>query len=81
MELFLFGKPLRNKQRIVISDGTGNTSEYLVEKSKQILVHDGEFVHAGEALTDGQISPHDVLRILGEKAFTLLYCIWSTTSL
>jgi DNA-directed RNA polymerase subunit beta' len=63
-----FGKPLRNKERIIISDGAGNNVEYLVEKSKQILVHEGEFVHAGEALTDGQISPHDVLKILGEKA-------------
>jgi DNA-directed RNA polymerase subunit beta' len=63
-----FGKPLRNKQRIVITDTNGNTSEYLVEKGKHILVHEGEFVHAGEALTDGQVSPHDVLRILGEKA-------------
>lgn len=63
-----FGKPLRNKERIIISDGLGNNTEYLVEKSKQVLVHEGEFVHAGEALTDGQISPHDVLRILGEKA-------------
>ncbi len=63
-----FGKPLRNKQRIIVTDENGNKSEYLVEKSKQILVHEGEFVHAGEALTDGQVSPHDVLRILGEKA-------------
>lgn len=63
-----FGKGLRNKQKILITDSTGNSVEYLVEKSKQILVHEGEFVHAGEALTDGQISPHDILRILGEKA-------------
>ena len=63
-----FGKPLRNKSRIIITDENGNKSEYLVEKSKQILVHEGEFVHAGEALTDGMTSPHDVLRILGEKA-------------
>ncbi len=63
-----FGKPLRNKQRIIITDENGVKSEYLVEKSKQILVHEGEFIHAGEALTDGQMSPHDVLRILGEKA-------------
>lgn len=63
-----FGKPLRNKERIIIADGLGNNTEYLVEKSKQVLVHEGEFVHAGEALTDGQTSPHDVLRILGEKA-------------
>ncbi|MCG3714885.1 DNA-directed RNA polymerase subunit beta', partial [Aliarcobacter butzleri] len=63
-----FGKGLRNKQKILITDSTGNSIEYLVEKSKQVLVHEGEFVHAGEALTDGQISPHDILRILGEKA-------------
>lgn len=46
----------------------GGQTEYLIEKGKQILVHEGEFVHAGEALTDGQVSPHDVLRIMGEKA-------------
>ena len=63
-----FGKPLRNKQRIIITDENDNKGEYLVEKSKQILVHEGEFVHAGESLTDGQVSPHDILRILGEKA-------------
>ena len=63
-----FGKPLRNKQRLVITDAKGAKSEYLIEKSKQILVHEGEFVHAGESLTDGQLSSHDVLRILGEKA-------------
>ncbi len=63
-----FGKPLRNKSRIIITDENGKTSEYLVEKSKQILVHEGEFVHAGESLTDGQTSPHDILRILGDRA-------------
>jgi DNA-directed RNA polymerase subunit beta' len=63
-----FGKPLRNKQRIIVTDEIGNKAEYLAEKSKQILVNEGDFVHAGEALTDGQTSPHDVLRILGDKA-------------
>ncbi len=63
-----FGKSLRNKQRIIVTDENANKIEYLVEKSKQILVHEGEFVHAGEALTEGQVSPHDVLKILGEKA-------------
>ena len=63
-----FGKPLRNKQRVIVTDESGQKSEYLVEKSKNILVREGEFVHAGEALTDGQISSHDILKILGEKA-------------
>jgi DNA-directed RNA polymerase subunit beta' len=63
-----FGKPLRNKQRLVITDGHGNKDEFLITKDRTILVRDGEFVHAGEQLTDGQIASHDILRILGEKA-------------
>ena len=63
-----FGKPLRNKQRLIITDNQGNKSENLIEKSREILVREGEFVHAGEQLTDGQKSSHDILKILGEKA-------------
>ena len=63
-----FGKPLRNKQRIIVTDDKGEKAEYLVEKSRTILIRPGEFVHAGEALTDGKIASHDILRILGEKA-------------
>ncbi|MGE4455592.1 MAG: DNA-directed RNA polymerase subunit beta' [Arcobacteraceae bacterium] len=62
------GKPIRNKIRISITDDNGNKIEHLVEKGRNILVHDGEFVHAGEALTDGQTASHDVLKVLGEKA-------------
>ncbi len=63
-----FGKPLRNKERIIIDTPVGKSYEYLVDKNYQIFVHTGEFVHAGEQLTDGVISSHDILRILGEKA-------------
>jgi len=63
-----FGKQLRNKQRLIITDNQGNKSESLIEKSREILVREGEFVHAGEQLTDGQKASHDILRILGEKA-------------
>ncbi len=63
-----FGKPSRGKQRIIITADTGQTVEYLIDKKRQILVHNGEFVHAGERLTDGTISGHDILRTLGEKA-------------
>jgi DNA-directed RNA polymerase subunit beta' len=62
-----FGKPLRNKQRLIITDNFGNKEEYLIQKDREILVRDGEFVHAGEQLTDGQIASHDILKILGEK--------------
>jgi DNA-directed RNA polymerase subunit beta' len=63
-----FGKPLRGKERIIIESNDGNTYEYLIDKGRQILVHDGEFVQAGEKLTDGEVSSHDILEILGEKA-------------
>jgi len=63
-----FGKSLRNKQRLIITDDQGNKDEFLITKDKAILVREGEFVHAGEQLTDGQVSSHDVLKILGIKA-------------
>ena len=63
-----FDKALRAKERIVIEGEDGTNAEYLIDKSRQIQVRNGEFVHAGEKLTDGVISSHDVLRILGEKA-------------
>lgn len=62
-----FGKPVRNKERIIVTADDGRVSEYLVDKNKQILVHADEFVHAGEAMSDGVVSSHDILRISGEK--------------
>lgn len=58
--------PVRGKERIVIT-GDDQRKEYLIEKNKTILVHAGEFIHAGEAIADGVISSHDILRINGEK--------------
>ena len=63
-----FGKPLRGKERIIIESESGESKEYLIDKNRQILVHAGEYVQVGEKLTDGEISSHDILRILGEKA-------------
>ncbi|CUV65012.1 DNA-directed RNA polymerase subunit beta' [Sulfurovum sp. enrichment culture clone C5] len=63
-----FGKSLRGKERIIIRGEYGQESEYFVEKSKTILVNEGDFVHAGEKLTDGIVSSHDILASLGEKA-------------
>ena len=63
-----FGKKLRGKQRIVLTTENGQTYEYIIQNDRQILVHEGEFIHAGERLTDGNINSADILRILGEKA-------------
>ncbi|MDE6979521.1 MAG: DNA-directed RNA polymerase subunit beta', partial [Helicobacter sp.] len=62
-----FGKPIRNKEKIIVEADDGRNAEYIVDKTKRILVHEGEFVHAGEAITDGLVSSHDILRISGEK--------------
>ena len=63
-----FGKPLRGKQRIIVTnEDTGEEREYLIDKNRQIIVHENEFIHAGEQLTDGTISSHDILKIKGIK--------------
>ncbi len=63
-----FGKPIRGKERIIITGDNGQVTEQIVDKGKTILVHEGEYVHTGEKLTDGVISSHDILEALGEKA-------------
>jgi len=63
-----FGKPLRGKERIIITSDNGIMKEYFVDKNQNALVHPGEFVHAGERLSDGMVSSHEILRILGVKA-------------
>ena len=62
------GKPLRGKARLIIEGENGQITEQFVDKGKQILVNEGDFVHTGEKLTSGTISSHDILEALGEKA-------------
>lgn len=63
-----FGKMLRGKERLIIRSESGQETEQFVDKNKTIMVSNGEFVHAGEKLTDGVVSSHDILAALGEKA-------------
>ena len=64
-----FGKMLRGKVRIVISNSeNGIVKEYFVDKSHEAVVNSGDFVHAGERLTSGILSSHELLRIMGVKA-------------
>ncbi len=58
---------LKSKTRVTIVSEDGTSVDYTIDKSRQILVRDGDFVHVGENLTDGVVSSHDVLRIQGEK--------------
>ena len=63
-----FGKDTKGKRKVVVTSDTGKAFEYLIPKGKNITVHEGDFVRAGEALMDGAANPHDILRVLGEKA-------------
>ncbi len=62
-----FGKPLRGKERLIITSHSGQFTEQFIDKGKTPLVHTDEFVHTGEKLTEGTISSHDILAALGER--------------
>jgi DNA-directed RNA polymerase subunit beta' len=63
-----FGKDLKGKRKVVIRPDVGESKEYMIPRGKHVSVHEGDFVKAGEALMDGPSNPHDILRVLGDKA-------------
>jgi DNA-directed RNA polymerase subunit beta' len=63
-----FGKDVKGKQRVIVTPEVGEQKEYLIPKGKHVAVREGEFVKAGEALMDGPSNPHDILKVLGDKA-------------
>ncbi len=63
-----FGKDTKGKRKIIITSDQGEEVEYMIPKARHILVHEGDTVRAGEALVDGAVNPHDILRVLGVKA-------------
>lgn len=65
-----FGKDLKGKQRVIVTPEIGPQKEYLIPKGKHVAVREGEFVSAGEALMDGSTNPHDILKVLGDKALS-----------
>jgi DNA-directed RNA polymerase subunit beta' len=64
----LLGEKKRGKRSIIVRSETGIEREHLVSHSKHLRVHAGDTVRAGEALVDGPLVPHDILRISGEEA-------------
>lgn len=64
----LLGEKRRGKRTIIVRSETGIEREHLVSHGKHLRVHASDFVRAGEALVDGPLVPHDILRISGEEA-------------
>ena len=62
------GKVKRGNREIIITSKTGDQRKYLVSLSKQILVQEHDAVRAGTPLSDGVITPSDILAIKGPTA-------------
>ena len=63
-----FGKIKRGNREIIVESKNGEIRRYLVKLSAQILVQENDFIRAGEPLSDGAITPEDILKIKGPTA-------------
>ena len=61
------GGLVRGYRKITVRNERGGEKEYLIPKGAHLSVSDGERMRAGDALMDGPVNPHDILRVLGEK--------------
>ena len=63
-----FGKIKRGNREISVTSKLGEVRKYLVPLSKQILVQENDYVRAGTPLSDGAVTPSDILSIMGPTA-------------
>ena len=63
-----FGKIKRGNREIIIESKLGEQKKYLVKLSNQILVQENDYVRAGMPLSDGSVTPEDILAIKGPSA-------------
>ncbi|TET82152.1 MAG: DNA-directed RNA polymerase subunit beta' [Desulfobacteraceae bacterium] len=62
-----FGKYTKGKRKMTITPEVGESVDYFVARGKHVSVLEGDYVRAGEALMDGSVDPHDILKIRGTK--------------
>ncbi len=62
------GKIKRGNREIIVTSRTGDVKKYLVPLSRQILVQENDYIRAGTPLSDGAITPGDILAIKGPTA-------------
>ena len=60
-----FGKETKGKQRLIISTEDNEVIEILIPKWRRLNVFEGEQVKQGDVLADGELTPHDILRLRG----------------
>ncbi len=64
----ILGEKRRGKRTVIIRSESGTEREHLLPHGKQLRVHTGDIVKAGQALIEGPLVPHDILRVSGEEA-------------
>ncbi len=60
-----FGKETKGKRRLVVTNSEGESKELLIHKWRHIAVYEGEHVEQGETIAEGELTPHDILRLRG----------------
>ena len=63
-----FGKIKRGNREIIVESKIGEIKKYLVKLSNQILVQENDYIRAGMPLSDGSVTPNDILNIKGPSA-------------
>ena len=62
-------KDTKKKREIIVTDNEdGNSKTYLIPYGSRIKVQDGQYLEAGDELTEGSVNPHDILKIKGVRA-------------
>ena len=61
-----FGQVRKGVRKVIVESPDGTDSKtYIIPYGKHLLVHEGDYVNAGEKLSEGSVVPHDILAILG----------------
>ena len=62
-------KDTKKKREIIVTDNeNGESKAYLIPYGSRIKIQDGQYLEAGDELTEGSVNPHDILRIKGVRA-------------
>ena len=62
-------KDTKKKREITVTDNEeGNSKTYLIPYGSRIKIQDGQYLEAGDELTEGSVNPHDILKIKGVRA-------------
>jgi DNA-directed RNA polymerase subunit beta' len=62
------GKMVKGRREIIVNPERGEPKKYPIPRGKHVIVHEGDYIKAGEPLNEGPVNPHDILHISGPKA-------------